>query len=188
MVFLTPRSYFSGAYFKEFRKWFFDQITPLRIHVFGSRKVFKKDRVLQEMVILKGFKGQSQTSTVMISCSHNEPDRTKGLMERAASFENVVVTRGKDVIIRVPITAIDDAIGKEIDRLPFTIAELGLRASTGPLVPFRAVEHLLNSTPRNAESAPLIWMENIIDGKVIWPLAKQPKRRKRYAFLRVQSS
>jgi adenine-specific DNA-methyltransferase len=177
LVFLTPRSYFSGAYFKEFRKWFFDQITPLRIHVFGSRKVFKKDRVLQEMVILKGFKGQSQTSKVMISSSHNEPDRTKGLVERTAPYENVVVMRGNDVIIRVPITAIDDAIGKEIDRLPFTLAKLGLKASTGPLVPFREVEHLLNSTPRNAESAPLIWMENITDGKVIWPLVNSRKAR-----------
>jgi len=177
LVFLTPRSYFSGAYFKEFRKWFFDQITPLRIHVFGSRKVFKKDRVLQEMVILKGIKGRSQTSTVMMSYSQNEPDQTKGLVERTAPFKKVVIIRGNDVIIRVPITAIDDVIGREIDRLPFTLAELGLKASTGPLVPFRAVEYLLKCVPRNAESAPLIWMENITDGKVIWPLVSSRKAR-----------
>jgi len=177
MVFLTPRSYFSGAYFKEFRKWFFDQITPLKIHVFGSRRMFKKDPVLQEMVILKGLKGQSKTATVMITYSHNDPDRTKGLVERQVAFENVAIRRGNDVIIRLPITAIDETIGKEIDRLPFTLAGLGLKASTGPLVPFRAVEHLLDFYPRDAESAPLIWMENIIDGKVIWPLANSRKAK-----------
>jgi adenine-specific DNA-methyltransferase len=177
MVFLTPRSYFSGAYFKEFRKWFFDHITPLKIHIFGSRRMFKEDAVLQEMVILKGLKGQSKTTTVMITYSHNEPDRTKGLAERKVTIENVVVKRRNDVIIRVPITAIDETIGKEIDRLPFTLAGLGLKASTGPLVPFRAVEHLLDFYSRNVESAPLIWMENITDGKVVWPLAKSPKAK-----------
>jgi len=177
MVFLTPRSYFSGVYFKEFRKWFFNQITPQKLHVFGSRRVFKKDPVLQEMVILKGLKGQSQTATVTISYSPKEPDRTKGFVERSVAFENVVLARGNDVIIRVPITAIDDTIGKEIDQLPFNLAGLGLKASTGPLVPFRAVKHLLNSTPRDAESAPLIWMENITGGKVIWPLVNSQKAK-----------
>jgi len=177
LVFLTPRSYFSGAYFKEFRKWFFDQITPLRIHVFGSRKVFKKHRVLQEMVILKGLKGQSKNATVMITYSRNEPDRTKGLMERQVAIENVAIRRGNDVIIRVPITTVDETIGKEIDRLPFTLAGLGLKASTGPLVPFRAVEHLLDFYSRNVKSAPLIWMENITDGKVVWPLANCRKAK-----------
>jgi adenine-specific DNA-methyltransferase len=177
MVFLTPRSYFSGTYFKEFRKWFFDQITPLKIHVFGSRRMFKKDAVLQEMVILKGLKGQRKTATVMITHSHNEPQRTKGLVERKVGIENVALKRGNDIIIRVPITSIDETIGKEIDRLPFTLAGLGLKASTGPLVPFRAVEHLLDFYSRNVKSAPLIWMENIIDGKVVWPLANSRKAK-----------
>ena len=177
LVFLTPRSYFSGMYFKDFRKWFFDQITPMRIHVFGSRKVFKKDRVLQEMVILKGIRGQSQTSTVMISHSQKEPDRKKGFMERTATFKEVLIMRSNDLIVRVPITAIDDAIGREIDRLPFTLAELGLKVSTGSLVPFRAVWYLLKSVAAKVESAPLIWMENIKDGKVIWPLMSSRKAR-----------
>jgi len=129
------------------------------------------------MVILKGMKGQTQTATVKLTYSQNEPDRTKGLVERKVAIENVAVKRGDDIIIRVPITAIDETIGKEIDRLPFTLAGVGLKASTGPLVPFRAVEHLLDFYSRDAKFAPLIWMENIIDGEVIWPLPNSRKAK-----------
>ena len=48
MVYLTPRSFASGAYFRAFREWLFARIRPIRIHVFGSRKdAFHRDEVLQ---------------------------------------------------------------------------------------------------------------------------------------------
>ena len=37
-VFITPRSFASGPYFRQFRTVFFDMIRPSEVHVFGSRR------------------------------------------------------------------------------------------------------------------------------------------------------
>src|SRR5690606_38909445 len=57
MVAITPRSYFNGSYFKRFRRWFFDRMSPRQIHIFESRtEAFKDNAVLQENVILHAKK------------------------------------------------------------------------------------------------------------------------------------
>jgi len=38
LVFITPRSFCSGQYFRQFRKWLFRRILIERIHAFGSRR------------------------------------------------------------------------------------------------------------------------------------------------------
>lgn len=55
LIFITPRSYASGGYFRAFREFFFPLIGVDHIHLFVSRKeTFGRDQVLQETVILKG--------------------------------------------------------------------------------------------------------------------------------------
>ena len=57
LVFITPRSFASGPYFRRFRTLFFDMIRPVRIHVLNSRRdAFRRDAVLQENVILSGIR------------------------------------------------------------------------------------------------------------------------------------
>ncbi len=47
MVFITPRSFCSGLYYKRFREWFLNNVQITNIHIFESRKeVFDKDEVL----------------------------------------------------------------------------------------------------------------------------------------------
>ena len=54
LIFITPRSYTAGPYFRLFREHFFSHVEPSFIHLFGSRdKAFEKDDVLQENIILK---------------------------------------------------------------------------------------------------------------------------------------
>ena len=54
MVYIIPRSWTSGAYFKQFRKRFFEEGALEHIHLFVSRdKVFEKESVLQETMIIK---------------------------------------------------------------------------------------------------------------------------------------
>ena len=69
LVFITPRSYTAGNYFKLFRKFFFEQVTPTRVHLFESRKdVFSKQSVLQESVILSARSGRP-AKNILISTS-----------------------------------------------------------------------------------------------------------------------
>lgn len=174
-VVLTPRSYCTGNYFTEFNKWFFDLITPVRLHGFESRRLLKNDSVLQEMLILKGEKGREKPHTIAISTSYREPDQTAELAMREVPFDMVVVSRGGNIQIRIPTNTIEELAAGEIDKLQFTFTDLGFKASTGPVVPFRAKEHLLYTVDDESESAPLIWMENIYLGRVYWPLSTGKK-------------
>ena len=70
MVAITPRSYFNGAYFKRFRKWFFDRMTAQQIHVFESRTAaFQDDAVLQENVIIRAKKTRIEKNVQLTSTS-----------------------------------------------------------------------------------------------------------------------
>lgn len=175
LVVLTPRSYCAGNYFSEFKKWFFGLITPVRLHGFESRKLLKNDSVLQEMLILKGEKGREKQDTIAISMSYKEPDQPSELVVREVPFDTVVVSRGGDIQIRIPTNNMEELVAREVDKLQFTLTDLGFKASTGSVVPFRTKEHLLYTVGDDSESAPLIWMENIDLGRVSWPLSASKK-------------
>lgn len=57
LVFIVPRSWTSGTYFKKFREKFLSEVALKYIHLFLSRdKVFDKESVLQETIIIKAKK------------------------------------------------------------------------------------------------------------------------------------
>lgn len=173
---LTPRSYCSGLYFRNFRKWFFKNIKPIKIHTFGSRKdVFKKYNVLQEMVILTGIKNNEKPKNIVISTSKGEPKENKDLKMRNAGYKKVIKENNDDIVLRIPISGLDESIASQIDKLKFKLATLNLKVSTGPVVPFRATDYLLDKINKKTSYAPLIWMQNIINGRVKWPIKEKNK-------------
>ena len=53
LVYIVPRSFASGPYFRRFREVFFGSVVPTAIHLFESRKdVFRNQTVLQENLII----------------------------------------------------------------------------------------------------------------------------------------
>ena len=53
LVYIVPRSFASGPYFRRFREVFFRRVAPTAIHLFESRKdVFKNQTVLQENLVI----------------------------------------------------------------------------------------------------------------------------------------
>ena len=54
LVYIVPRSFASGPYFRRFREVFFQRVAPTAVHLFESRKdVFKNQTVLQENLIIR---------------------------------------------------------------------------------------------------------------------------------------
>ena len=54
LIYIVPRSWTSGAYFKKFREYLFDNCVITDIHLFDSRdKVFNGESALQETIIIK---------------------------------------------------------------------------------------------------------------------------------------
>ena len=172
---LSPRSYCSGLYFREFRKWFFKNVKPIKIHIFESRKIFKKYNVQQEMVILTATKNSDTPRNIIISTSNKEPNEKEDLQVRKTGYRKIVIENDEDIIIRIPISELDEQIAEQIDKFGYKLIDLGLKASTGSIVPFRAKNYLLNDINKISDFIPLIWMQNIKNGEVKWPILLKKK-------------
>ena len=186
MTVITPRSYCSGAYFRVFRKWFFKYMKPVKIHVFESRKkIFKKYNVLQEMLILTAVKSFEAPEKIQVTTSLGEIGEINNSETRNSAYKNVITENNDDVIIRIPISELDEHIITEFDKFNFSLNKLGFKTSTGPVVPFRAKNYLLSTIKGRQNYVPLIWMQNIINGKIVWPI---PIKDKNIAIVSDESS
>lgn len=73
LIFIIPRSFASGRYFRLFREYFLGAIKISFIHLFNTRKdTFAKDNVLQETIIVKGFRRDEMTDDRRICISYSE--------------------------------------------------------------------------------------------------------------------
>jgi len=186
MTVITPRSYCSGAYFRVFRKWFFKCVKPIKIHVFESRnKIFRKYNVLQEMLILTVVKSFEAPEKIQVTTSIGEIGEINNLGIRNSAYRSIITENNDDVIIRIPLSELDEHIITEFSKFKFNLNKLGFKTSTGPVVPFRAKDYLLSDINGLQNYVPLIWMQNIINGKVVWPI---PIKDKNIAILSDESS
>ena len=174
-IFITPRSFASGHYFRRFRSVLFDVIRPKEVHVFGSRRdAFGRDEVLQENIILSGVRqdhwnGSATRDFLKVSSSRGigdigEPDREAVPMSMALCPDD------EEKVLRLPLSEPDMRIMKTVDAWPNTLRSLGLNISTGPVIPFRAKELVDSRGNVPGTHVPLIWMNHVRSMKVEWPL------------------
>lgn len=157
MVTITPRSYFSGPYFRRFRRWFFDRMTARQIHVFDSRtEAFRTDQVLQENVILLAEKGRSPSEIVLTSSVGTD---FQDLRRSTALYGSVIADSDADHVVRLTANDVDRQIVASLDRLSCRFRTLGFEVSTGPVVAFRATEFLRHERAEN--TAPLLWSHSV---------------------------
>jgi len=185
MVFITPRSFCSGSYYKRFREWFLNTVNLTHIHLFESRKaVFHNDDILQENIIFKALKTarKDHTGTITVTTSANGDFEN---LSRLKVAHEKIVRRDCESYIRIPATPGDIEVFDIVDQWPKTFQELGFQISTGPVVTFRATDFLLADISRDSRAIPLLWMHNLKGLDVVWPLAKNGKPK---AFLNVEAS
>ncbi|TFH46324.1 MAG: hypothetical protein E4G94_02685, partial [ANME-2 cluster archaeon] len=167
MTFLTPRSYCGGAYFKVFRKWFFEHMIPIKIHVFESRDArFKKHNVLQEILILTVMRSSELTKKITITKSIGENYEIDDSAIRCFNYHDVILKSTNDVMVRIPTSEIDMQLVKNFEKFKSNVKTSGYKVSTGKVVPFRATDYLLENTSTEKNSVPLIWMQNIKNGEI----------------------
>lgn len=169
MVYIIPRSWTSGAYFKKFRQKFLSIGSLEHIHLFLSRdKVFEKESVLQETIIIKVKKTVDKSDTVTISTSQSNRDfANKTVFE--APYTTVV--NGEECYVYL-VTNKDEADTlKMLNKFGETLPSIGLRMKTGLTVDFRNRDALRDSAEENA--VPLFYAQHIQDGKVVFPVGKE---------------
>ena len=175
LVFITPRSFTSGSYFRKFRAAFFRTIRPKQVHVFGSRReAFRRDDVLQESVIFvgerrDGWLSANPVGAMVVSHSRDGAD-IQHARAHAVPVQTALDTRSGDGVLKLPICEEDDAALKTVESWPSSLAALGLKISTGPVVPFRATERIGACGDVPATHAPLLWMNHVRPMRATWPL------------------
>ena len=174
-VFITPRSFASGPYFRRFRTVFFDMIRPTGIHVFGSRRdAFRRDTVLQENVIFSGIRADlwhenGAGAPLAISSSLGIDDIGEPSL-REVRANAVLDFASVDKVLRLPVCDEDEKALALVDSWPASLAALGLNISTGPVVPFRATGLIAGKGKVPASHAPLLWMNHVRAMQTMWPL------------------
>ncbi|TRL30833.1 N-6 DNA methylase [Methylosinus sporium] len=177
LVFITPRSFASGPYFRVFREKFFDCVRPEFVHVFGSRRdAFGRDAVLQENIITKGVRSdhwpRRGSPKLVVSTSEGVDDLATST-HRTTPLAAILDMQSKDKVLRLPVSKAEDDLMRLVDSWPGSLRRYGLQISTGPVVPFRATEFLDQTGAPPAAHVPLLWMNHVHAMQVRWPLGRR---------------
>lgn len=174
-VFIVPRSFASGPYFRRFRKVFFDQVRPAEIHLFESRRAaFRRDEVLQENLIFAGLResrwhGNHAVSSIAISTSAGVDDLSHA-DQRTVHATQILDITSRDKVLRLSPDTTADGIIALVDSWPNNLRTLGLNISTGRVVPFRARPLIRTKGNVPATHVPLLWMNHVRAMRTTWPL------------------
>lgn len=178
LVYIVPRSFASGPYFKRFREVFFRRVAPTAIHLFESRKdVFKNQTVLQENLVIGARPRKAgealDEGQVLVSHSkaaHDLAERQRLLVDIGSVLD--LASANKE--LSIPLCAEDLELVQAVRAWPHTLHSLGLEVSTGPVVPFRATQFLTHK-PLGSPTAPLLWMQHIRPMRTVWPSPEADK-------------
>jgi adenine-specific DNA-methyltransferase len=177
LIFITPRSFASGNYFRLFREKFFSLVQLDAVHLFDSRKeMFQRDEVLQENVVISAHRATSikKQSKVSLSISHG----LKDLDQRQTSeffLDELLDINSHQRILHLPVSADEEKIIRIFKSWRGNLNSYNIQISTGPVVSFRA-KRFIHSHPKEGISlAPLYWLHNTSKMKLKWPMNKVGK-------------
>lgn len=169
MVYIIPRSWTSGAYFKRFRQYFLTEGKLRHIHLFVSRnKVFDKENVLQETIIIKIKKSKEKPEQITITSSKSNSDFDE-LTSLIVPYDLVVA--GNDYYVYLVTDEEQIQVLKQLQRFDLTLPDIGLKMKTGLTVDFRNRDILRDQEEDGA--IPLFYSQHIKNGKVQFPIQKE---------------
>ncbi|MGN6605372.1 MAG: Eco57I restriction-modification methylase domain-containing protein [Ginsengibacter sp.] len=144
LVFIIPRSFAAGNYFRAFREAFFAEIEIEQIHLFNSRTdTFNRDNVLQETLILKGKKKKLNGHLPKILLTHsNGVSDLNQPTEKEYHAIDLIDFNTKEKILHLPSNEMEDKVIKLFKSWNGSLHKYDMQISTGPVVSFRATEYL----------------------------------------------
>lgn len=192
MVYIIPRSWTSGAYFKAFREYLLTEGKIEQIHLFVSRdKVFNSEEVLQETMIIKVRRSNRKPEDVLITSSNSCNDFAD--ITRLMVPYNAVVS-GEDLYVYLPTSDEEIEVIKKINTYHTTLPDEGLKMKTGIVVDFRQWDELRREPGDHI--LPLFYSQHIRDGRVNhqpsgkeydWIIDEKPgliQKNKNYVFIK----
>jgi adenine-specific DNA-methyltransferase len=177
LIFITPRSYASGSYFKMFREFFFRVIEIDNVHLFSSRRdTFGRDKVLQETVIIKGTRKEKTDPkhSVIVSSSLGLKD-IKSPETKSFKLKELIDLSSNEKILYLPTSDYDENILTIFKRWSGNLNKYNIQISTGPVVAFRSRKYIEDYFEKEQEIAPLFWLHNVKQMELEWPIFKPEK-------------
>lgn len=167
VVAIIPRSFCNGPYYRPFREFMLTRSAIHHIHLFASRnKAFKDDDVLQENVIILLERG-GQQGDVKISTSTD--DSFSDLVTTTHPFNRIVFPDDPEGFIHVPTSSERNAMELS-PAIQYSLDDIGVQVSTGPVVDFRVKEHV-RYIPEPG-TIPLLYPSHFIGYTTTWPKLK----------------
>lgn len=165
--FITPRSWMAGAYFQEARRTMLRHLTIDSLHAFESRKdSFSEDAVLQETVITWAT-GRQQVDAgfnILLTRSAGVSDLANAEVQAVPAER--IVSNDEQAMFSLPRDGVDPFEGWTA-----TLRTYGLEVSTGPVIAFRAKEHIREF--RQPDTVPLLWLQHVGQQRYEWPIQKK---------------
>lgn len=179
-IFITPRSFCSGSYFRLFRKLFFEILELELIHIFRSRdNAFKRDKVQLENIVISGKRKKIQNfnqlqicfgpeleKRVMISSSNGIDDINHRVI-KSHPVSKLINFKSDQKILHLPIDDTDERILEYFNQWEGSLSKYNLKISTGPVVDFRS-EPFITSVAQSG-MVPMIWLHNVFPLQIKWP-------------------
>lgn len=171
LVAIVPRSFCNGPYFKPFRKLLLKEMALTHLHVFESRtESFKEDEVLQENIIFHAVKGVEQGPITITSSDGPSFD---SMTSREVDLDQVVKPGDHDQVIHIAVSDFDQSIVNRASVFNYSLDDLGIEVSTGPVVDFRLRDDIYQQADQNL--LPLIYPSHFKGSYINWP---QPDSKK----------
>jgi adenine-specific DNA-methyltransferase len=170
IVAIIPRSFCNGPYYRPFRDFILERAAIRHMHLFESRnKAFRDDNVLQENIIILLERGERQGS---VTVSTSTDDTFADLFQHEYPFDRIVFPDDPERFIHVPTSPERNAIELSL-AIRYTLADLGIRVSTGPVVDFRVKEHLRDMPEPG--TVPLLYPGHFSGQGINWPIEGMKK-------------
>ena len=170
IVAIIPRSFCNGPYYRPFRDFILQRAALHHMHLFESRsKAFKDDAVLQENIIIRLERG-GQQGPVRVSTSTD--DAFSDLAVHEHPFERIVFPNDPGRFIHVP-TSPERSIIELSPAIRYTLADIDIKVSTGPVVDFR-LKGYLRDMPRPG-TVPLLYPGHFASNGATWPIEGMKK-------------
>lgn len=170
IIAIIPRSFCNGPYYRPFRDFILERTAVRHMHLFESRsKAFKDDEVLQENIIIRLERG-GQQGPVTVTTSAD--DTFADLVTHEHPFDRIVFPDDPERFIHVP-TSHEKNVIELSEAIRCTLADLGIKVSTGPVVDFRLKEHLRDMPGEG--TVPLLYPGHFSSTGTTWPIEGMKK-------------
>lgn len=164
-VFITPRSWTSGNYYKVMRRFILNELNLTDLLLFENRdNIFNNEDVLQETLITTGVRGETQEQFIYLYNADDNLCLAPFQMEVPARLIKAI---GEDSYLLLPKNEEDLRVINRMSVIPDTFESLGYCFKTGPVVEYRNRESI--SPVRKKGYIPMYRTANIVNGRCIFP-------------------